>query len=294
MNVRRPRNVRHRLWTAAAQEALQRSGPILEKSVLALDYPPNGANVPRYFKPHAKLERLIAAGAGRYRATLATVALYTDDLKCIAVRDAGETEPSWINGFLPGLDGAAIYALLRAWAPPNYLEVGSGNSTKFAARAKRDGSLRTRITSIDPCPRAPINALCDEIVRNPLESADPSLWERLQPGDVIFMDGSHRVFMNNDVVAFFLDVLPSLPAGILVGIHDVYLPFDYPSDIADRYYSEQYLLAAYLLGGANVEIVLPAYYASVGMRPDVDALWSASERFAEIEHHGVAFWLQTK
>ena len=294
MKVPRPRNVRHRLWTAAAQEALQRSGPILDKSILALDYPPNQSNVPRYSKPHPKLERLIAAGEARYRATLATVGAYITDLTRIAVRDGGETEPSWINGFLPGLDGAAIYSLLRAWAPTNYLEVGSGNSTKFAARAKRDGSLRTRITSIDPVPRASINALCDEIVREPLESVDASHWERLQPGDVIFMDGSHRVFMNNDVVAFFLDVLPSLSPGVLVGIHDVYLPFDYPSDIADRYYSEQYLLAAYLLGGAHVEIVLPAYYASVSMRPNVDALWSTSERFAEIEHHGVAFWLQTK
>jgi hypothetical protein len=199
-----------------------------------------------------------------------------------------------VNNFLPGLDGAAIYALLRAWAPGRYIEVGSGMSTKFAHRAKADGGLSTQITAIDPAPRNEVSALCDELVRRPLESLDLSLWSEVRPGDMIFVDGSHRVFMNNDVVAFFLDVLPSLPAGVLVGVHDIYLPYDYPEDVAERYYSEQYILAAYLLGGADVEVVLPAHYASVNMRAELDALWATSPVFAEIQHHGVAFWLQTR
>jgi Methyltransferase domain len=235
----------------------------------------------------------IAASEDRYRQTLATIGEYKHDLAQITVQPAGEIQPFWVNGFIPGLDGAAIYALLRSWAPATYIEVGSGNSTKFAAKAKTDGALGTRIISIDPSPRASINQLCDEIVRRPLESLELSFWKCVRPGDVIFMDGSHRVFMNNDVVAFFLDVLPSLPSGVLVGVHDVYLPFDYPDDIADRYYSEQYVLAAYLLGGASVELLLPAHYVATNMRPDLEALWAASARFAEIEQHGVAFWFQT-
>jgi predicted O-methyltransferase YrrM len=294
MGISRPTNVRHRLRVAAAREALRRSESILNQTILALDYPPNAANVPRYSRPHPQLGELIAAGEDRYREILATIGAYTSDLERIAVRGGGETQPSWINGFLPGLDGAAIYSLLRSRAPGRYIEIGSGNSTKFAARAKRDGELSTKITSIDPFPRASIDALCDQVVRKPLESVDSSLWEEVRPDDVIFMDGSHRVFMNNDVVAFFLDVLPRLPAGTLVGVHDVYLPFDYPGDIADRYYSEQYVLAAYLLGGASVELVLAAYYASMRMQSDVEELWAKSTQFAGIEHHGVAFWLQTK
>jgi hypothetical protein len=219
---------------------------------------------------------------------------YTGDLARIALRSTDEPEPSWQNGFLPGLDAAAIYALLRSRSPAKYIEIGSGNSTKFARRAVTDGGLRTRITSIDPYPRASINPLCDEVLRTPLESLDLSLWETVQAGDMIFMDGSHRVFMNNDVVAFFLDVLPSLSAGVLVGVHDVYLPYDYPDDIADRYYSEQYVLAAYLLGGADVEYILPAHYVFTSMRSEVEALWAKSECFAKLEHHGVAFWLETK
>jgi Methyltransferase domain len=224
---------------------------------------------------------------------LQIIKAYTEELARINVHEPDNSQPGWVNGFLPGLDGAAIYGLLRDCDPAQYFEIGSGNSTRFAARAKTDGDLRMTITSIDPQPRAEINALCDEIIRQPLESQDLSVWKRVGPGDVVFMDGSHRVFMNGDVVAFFLDVLPRLPAGVLVGIHDIYLPYDYPVDIADRYYSEQYILAAWLLGGAPTDIVLPAYWVTQRMQNAVADLWASSPRFAAIEHHGVAFWLRT-
>ncbi|HEY5318438.1 MAG TPA: class I SAM-dependent methyltransferase [Solirubrobacteraceae bacterium] len=296
MKPARPHNLRHRLRTAVAREALRRSGPILDQTIIALDYPPNAINVPRYAPstPQAKLAELVRAGEARYRRTLATIGDYAEDLAEIELRGADATQPYLLNRFLPGLDGAALYGLLRARAPERYIEVGSGTSTKFAHRAKADGGLRTTITSIDPSPRTSINALCDEVLRVPLESLDLSVWASLESGDMIFVDGSHRVFMNNDVVAFFLDVLPSLPAGVLVGVHDVYLPYDYPREIAERYYSEQYVLAAYLLGGAPVEVMLPAHYVFLNMRAELDALWARSARFAEIEHHGVAFWLQTR
>ena len=95
------------------------------------------------------------------------------------------------------------------------------------------------------------------------------------------------------MTVFFLDVLPELPPGVLVGIHDIYLPFDYPPSAAAAYYSEQYLLAAYLLGGAEVSVTLPSQYVWKRMRSDVDDLWTAMPALASVEHHGVAFWLTT-
>lgn len=277
----------------AARTARTGARPNREQTVLALDYPPNAHNVPRYVSPHTLLDERIRADEDQYGRTLATISAYAPDLARIAIRESDGKQPAWINGFLPGLDSAALYAFLRSWAPARYVEVGSGNSTKLAARAKADGELHTSIISIDPSPRASINELCDEIIREPLESTAPEIWQRVQPGDIVFMDGSHRVFMNGDVVAFFLDALPSLPAGVLVGVHDIYLPYDYPGDIAGRYYSEQYVLAAWLLGGANVEIILPAHYVWTRMRNAVEDLWRLSPRFAEIEPHGAAFWFQT-
>jgi glycosyltransferase involved in cell wall biosynthesis len=291
---RRPRNIRYRIRKAAAEEALKRAGAVLNKTVLTLDYPPNARNVPRYTKPLPSLVERIAAGDHRYGEVLAAIAGYSEDLGRIELRDDDPLSPSWINGFLPGLDGAAIYAFLRDRGPARYVEIGSGNSTMFAARARTDGGLATHFTSVDPFPRAEIDTLCDDVIRLPFEQIDQAVFRSLTAGDIVFMDGSHRVFMNNDVVAFFLETLPSLPSGVLVGIHDVYLPFDYPSDIAHRYYSEQYLLAAYLLGKPPVDIVFPAHYAFTALRSEVEALWRASPRFEGIEHHGVAFWFETK
>src|SRR5690606_20567587 len=102
-------------------------------------------------------------------------------------------------------------------------------------------------TSIDPFPRAEIDSLADIVIRTPFEQSDLAWVRELEAGDMVFVDNSHRVFPNSDATAFFLDVLPNLAPGVLVQIHDVYLPFDYPQDMCDRYYSEQYVLAAMIL-----------------------------------------------
>jgi hypothetical protein len=69
-----------------------------------------------------------------------------------------------------------------------WIEVGSGDSTKFARRAIRDHGLRTSLTSVDPQPRASIDQLRDCVIRRPLEEVDTGLFEELQPGDFLFID----------------------------------------------------------------------------------------------------------
>ncbi len=264
---------------------------------LTLDYPPSAEDAPRYGygqPPNAGLERLIRAQADGYGRVLETIAGYAGELARIEVAATDPREPFWANGMVSGLDGATFYALMRDRRPRRYLEIGSGNSTKFVARACREGGLGTRVTSIDPHPRAEIDELCDEVIRAPLEAADLAAFGALEAGDVVFFDGTHRVFMNSDVTVFFLEVLPTLAPGVLVGVHDVYLPDDYPADIADRYYSEQYLLAAYLLGGAEVELVLPAWWTSHDpeLSALLDPLWTRPG-MATVDRTGVSFWFTT-
>lgn len=290
----RLRNLVPHARAVAARAALKHAGPALDKTVLVLDYPPNAANVPRYTTALRTLAGKIGEDASRHLEALGAIRGYIEDLEQIPIQAASETEPWWSNEFLPWLDSAALYAFLRDRDPAHYLEIGSGNSTKFAARARMDGQLRAHFTSIDPFPRAEIDALCDTVIRQPLERVDAAVFGDLGAGDVVFMDGSHRVFMNNDVVTFFLEVLPSLAPGVLVGIHDIYLPFDYPIEIADRYYSEQYLLAAYLLGDPPVRIVLPSWYVFTELRAEVDAVWTLTEHFRDVEPGGAAFWLETR
>ncbi|MGH2874412.1 MAG: class I SAM-dependent methyltransferase [Solirubrobacteraceae bacterium] len=268
-------------------------------SYVGVDYPPTADNRPRFGwdRPsHPRLAEIIGRGRGEYAARLHDLLTLRDDLLQIGPEPTA-TEPGWRQDppWLVGLDAVSLYGFMRLRAPARYVEIGSGNSTKFAARARRDGALQTRITSIDPSPRAEVDELCDEVVRGPLETADLDRFAALGPGDIVFFDGSHRAFMNSDAVVFFLEVLPSLRDGVLVGIHDILLPWDYPPRWAHRYYSEQYLLACFLLaGGDRLHPVLPCHYVSV--HPELsgilDPLWSDG-RLGGPAAPSYAFWLST-
>jgi hypothetical protein len=202
---------------------------------------------------------IIAGARDRYLANLHDM----QRLQPIVERLLGGGLPfniDWRNHQIPALDGLSLmWAALAAGS--TYLEIGSGNSTLFAKAALLHENKPTRIVSIDPMPRAEVDAICDEVIRSPLEDVDLSLFDRLQPGDTLFVDNSHRSFMNSDVTVFMLDVLPRIPAGVLVGIHDVFLPYDYFDSWAERGYNEQYLLACYLLANGHFfEIELANYW----------------------------------
>jgi hypothetical protein len=268
---------------------------------MRLEYPSTADPRPRYGHgrpPHAGLEALLDSGRDRYARVLRELAGHAHDLGRIANHDAAGGEPRWLHEWLIGLDTASIYGFVRDRAPATYVEVGSGESTKVTHRARRDGAATTRIRSIDPAPRAEVDALCDEILRSPLETVDlDRAFGDVAAGDVVFFDSSHRVLPGSDNVAFFLDVLPTLPAGVLVGIHDVYLPDDYPPGFFELWWSEQYILAAMLLAdaGRRYEVVLPCYWASG--QPDLasalEPIW-AEPTTAGVNHRGSTFWLEVR
>lgn len=223
---------------------------------------------PRYGegKPaHPEIGSLLGQNDEAYRSTLAVLSEFSENLSQITETGKATTpgEPHWDNTFFSALDAIALYGFLGSIKPSRYVEVGSGNSTKFARRAVRDLALNTQIISVDPSPRAEVDALCDRVVREPLETVDTALFDELEAGDMLFVDSSHRVFENSDVTVFFLEILPRLKSGVTVHLHDIFLPFDYPRLWMDRHYSEQYLLAAYLLAGySRFEVLLPLAYIS--------------------------------
>lgn len=202
--------------------------------------------------------------------------------------------PSWNNGFLPGLDMVMLYTIIASESPETYIEIGSGNSTKIVAKAKSDHQLPTRIISMDPAPRAQIDRLSDLVIRKPFETADLALFASLKSGDVVFVDNSHRIFPNSDATVFFMDVLPILPKGVIVHVHDVFLPADYPQEFCDRYYSEQYMLAAFLMADPiRFNTIMPCYFVSEdkGLREMLEPLWK-HPAMPKIETHGASYWLR--
>jgi len=245
--------------------------------------------------PHPMLYDRLNAQRASFADQVSTFARYAGNILAIAEDNAPDSlEPYWNNGFFPALDGIALYSFLAIHNPSLFIEIGSGNSTKFAKRAIRDHGLKTAITSIDPFPRAQIDALADTVVRQPLEEVDLGIFEELQPGDILFFDGSHRTFMNSDVTVFFMDVLPRVPPGTLVHIHDIFLPHDYPPRRATHYESEQYLLAAMLLGGCTTfDVVLPNNFVEgdAELSGALDWFWSAKP---SVDRWGSSFWIRAK
>jgi hypothetical protein len=218
--------------------------------------PRYGFSLPR----HEKLYEIIDEKRDVYRDHLHRFLEYEDNFAQIPVQAGPEDPitPAWMNGWLPCSDAVALYGFLCLNNPRRYFEIGSGNSTKFARKAIQDHGLRTRVLSIDPQPRAEIDLICDQCVRQPLQEVDLQLFDELEEGDILFIDSSHCVYMNSDVTVAFLEILPRLKSGVFVEFHDIFLPYDYPAELKQTYISEQYLLASYLLSGHSpVEILLP-------------------------------------
>ncbi len=206
--------------------------------------------------------------------------------------------PQWNNNFIPPFDAISVYGFLAQRNPRFYVEVGSGNTTLFAAQSIRDNNLRTKIISIDPFPRADINELCHELYRMPLEDMDLSFFNCLTAEDILLVDNSHRSFPNSDVTVFFTEILPKLPSGLLYTLHDVFLPNDYPevwSAEQKRWYNEQYLLCAYLLGGGDGDKIklpnafLPQQSEFVSI---CNPLFGKGEMFESRGCGGGFFWLE--
>ena len=173
-------------------------------------------------------------------------------------------EPRWGQSWFPRLDGAAAYALVRRCAPGRIIEVGSGHSTRMLARAAADAGRGTRITCIDPQPRAALRGLEIEWRERVLGDADLPLFEALEPGDIAFFDSSHILWPGPDVDLMLNRILPVLAPGVLVHIHDILLPDPYPSTWEWRGYTEQNGLAGWILGG-GCEVVFSSHYALTRM-----------------------------
>lgn len=156
--------------------------------------------------------------------------------------------PRFEQDWFPGLDAAVLYALVRAEAPARMVEIGSGHSTRIAARAIADGGLETDLLAIDPEPRASLANLAVRWRAERLQESDPGLAHTLAASDILFVDSSHVLVAGSDVACLLTDWLPRLAPGVLVHVHDVFLPDPYPASWAWRGYNEQQAVAGLLMG----------------------------------------------
>lgn len=246
--------------------------------------------------PHSLLYSIIDERRDAYKVLLKTFPDYASVFHTIKKEEENINLPSWNNGFLPGLDMISIYCLMAMFRPAHYIEIGSGNSTKIARKTITDNKLNTKITSIDPQPRAMIDKISDRIIRKPVEQINitETITDTLKENDFLFIDNSHFVFPNSDAMVCFMEVLPYLKKGVIVHIHDIFLPYDYPDEMCRRFYNEQYMLAAFLMSNPNrYKIILPNYfiYSDPKLFNILDPIWM-HPNLKDVEKHGGSFWIQ--
>ncbi len=218
---------------------------------------------------YPEIERLFKAREATFAEYLGRTGDYADDLRAIA-EDAQPPEPRWGQGWFPRLDAAMAYAFVRSFDPKRLIEIGSGHSTRFMARARRDGGLSTELTAIDPAPRADLDRLSLTLHRAPLQQAPLDLFGTLADGDIVVVDSSHILMPGSDLDVFLGRILPQLPKGILLHFHDIFLPDPYPTNWAWRGYNEQAALLP-LLHSSEWDVLFASNYAVTRMARQVQS-----------------------
>lgn len=214
---------------------------------------------------------------------------HADALAGLKDPDRNQTGYRIGNGYYDSPDAEALYLMIRRFQPKRVIEVGCGNSTRVTRQAIIDGGLGTQITAIDPYPRADIAHVVDQFEQKRLEEVDPTLFDQLEAGDVLFIDSSHVVRMSNDVAHLFCRIIPALKPGVVIHVHDVFLPYEYPK----RFFydcpgwGEQYMLHALLQSGAY-SMLWPGYYLQQARTDAVEALPFLKDGRAQ------SIWVQIK
>lgn len=189
---------------------------------------------------------------------------YGAELQALEGRTINDRVFSYANPMLGAGDAEALYSFIRAFRPATIVEVGSGHSTlvarlAIAANLAETAACAPRHICFEPFENPWLEGVGAEIRRERIERADLSLFGELQAGDLVFIDSSHVVRPMGDVECEFLRILPVLPPGVLVHVHDIFTPRDYPAEwlrTQRRLWTEQYLLEAFLSFNSAFEVML--------------------------------------
>ncbi|NCT94798.1 MAG: class I SAM-dependent methyltransferase [Chitinophagaceae bacterium] len=188
---------------------------------------------------------------------------YVEELSSFRLEAPSGHHGYYLNNpaFGPG-DAEMYYLLIRNHRPRKIIEIGSGYSTLVAVEALRknkEAGIQTELLCIEPYEMPWLKALPDvQLIRQRVEEVDLSLFENLEENDILFIDSSHIIRPENDVLFEFFRILPRLKKGVLVHVHDIFSPRDYRKDWLTkefRFWNEQYLLEAFLYYNDHFSVI---------------------------------------
>lgn len=193
---------------------------------------------------------------------------YKTELKEFPLNSDNKLQFHYNNpSFNPG-DASFLYSFIRHTRPSVVIEIGSGNSTLIAHHAiernrKEDKNYSCDHICIEPYEAAWLERLGLRVVRQPVETVDLDLFRKLEAGDLLFVDSSHIIRPQGDVLFEYLEVFSTLNTGVFIHIHDIFTPKDYSDDyvLRDvRFWNEQYLLEAFLYHNDAFEVIAALNY----------------------------------
>ena len=201
------------------------------------------------------------------------------------------------NDSYPLVDARMLYAMVRHLRPTRIVELGSGQTTRVMAQACRENvrdGAPAQLRAFDPFPTAVDDGLpgLAELVRVKAQDIPDDVFTELEAGDVLFVDTTHTVKIASDVNHIILRVLPLLQPGVIVHIHDIFLPYEYPrfffADYA-LYWAEQYLLQAFLAFNSDFEVLCAVY--ALGREQSARMAATGALAAGEI---GSSFWIRRR
>lgn len=198
-----------------------------------------------------------------YQVDLLKTFNYRDELLQIPRTGSKPNEFYYRNDYFGPGDAEFYYSMLRAFKPGRVVEIGSGLSTLIAQKALEanrsdDPAAVCEYTCIEPYESAWLEEAGFRVLRKKVEDVDMKLFSSLSAGDFLFIDSSHIIRPQGDVLFEYLEVLPTLKSGVIVHIHDIFTPKDYLDKWIfeeTRFWNEQYLLEAFLSFNDSFRII---------------------------------------
>ena len=208
------------------------------------------------------------------------------------------------NDLFSGLDALVTYCMVRHFKPRLIVEIGGGFSTLLLTEAAAKNNTSALIC-IEPFPQEFLKQGfpgLNRLIEKKVEDIDLEFFSELHSGDVLFIDSSHTVKIGGDVNYLFLEVLPRLEPGVIVHIHDIFLPFEYRRNWVlgkFRFWAEQYLLQAFLAFNSEFEVLMANNYVAHEYLDDLKAAFPSLEKLKatfpnSVGWGGGSFWMRRK
>ncbi len=205
------------------------------------------------------------------------------------------------NKAFESVDGEILYCFIRHFKPKKIIEIGSGASTLLISQAiiknREENNSICEFITIDPYPKNFVENKppgLTKLLKDKVQNISVSFFEELNENDILFIDSSHVLKIDSDVFYEYLEILPRLNKGVLVHVHDIFLPAEYPRALIHtsfRFWNEQYLLQAFLTFNEEFEILWAGSFLHLNY-PSI--LEKAFNSYSRDKRWPASFWMRRK